>query len=117
MTNTRRPAEIEALTLDQKPYDTSDPQQVNDERKRVGRRERRKNEALVRLMSSEDGRLLMYDWLEACHIHGNCIGPDPHGTYFLLGERNIGNLILGQIQRVCPERYMPMMSENAAKTR
>jgi len=107
------PAAIaEAEKVLERPYNADDPKQVNEARKRAGRRDRERLSVLGGLMDLKDGRAWMYSILEACHAFQPSFVPnDPYSTAFKEGERNIALRLLADIMAIAPDRYVDMMKE------
>lgn len=116
MSSENGPAITEAEELAEQPYDTSDPVQVNAERKKSARLRRARLEMVKALMDIPAGRLWFYDHLEFCHMWSpSFVMGDPHATSFKEGERNIGNRLLADIMDAAPEKYVVMVQEGKAK--
>lgn len=106
------PATAEAENNLTVPYDAGDSEQVNKQRKKVGRNRRARLLFVEAIMEQPEGRKYMFDLLEKCSIFGNpLIQGDTHATYFRLGEQNIGKMVLQDIQEFS-ELYCQMMNEN-----
>ncbi len=105
--------EIEALL--NAPYDTSDPEHVAKARRNAARIAK-EDEVFFkeRVMGTREGRGWLWRRLVLCHIYDSCIGADPYGTYFLLGERNVGNALIQEAQRY-PAEYQMMVQEQKGK--
>lgn len=105
----------EAELIAEKPYDAGDPEQVNQARKRAGRKKRDELDFMKHIMEMQQGRAWMYKLLEDCKCFGSPIVPgDPYFTYHNIGEQNIGKRLLIEINEAAPEEYVLMMRE--AKT-
>jgi len=65
-------ARFEAERMAEKPYDSSDEQQVNNARKAAALRESKDLETLRALMLHENGRSLVFDMVKCC-FNGNPI--------------------------------------------
>lgn len=105
--------QIIAEDVVEKPYDASDPEQVNDARKKSGRKKTNRLRVVQAIMELEDGRAYMYNLLERCHIFGNpFVRNDPYATHFMIGESNIGRLIMADVVECSPEGYLKMCEEN-----
>jgi hypothetical protein len=110
------PAIAEAEMVAEKPYDAGDAEQVNEARKKAGRKKREDLDVVHALMQHAKGRMWLYEWLEACKIFSSPIVPnDTHFTYHNIGEQNIGKRLLQQITEAAPEQYMLMMQEAREK--
>lgn len=101
----------------EQPYDSGDPQQVNEARKKAGRREKKRLTVIKALMQHKDGRAWVHELLEACDILGNPVEldatqkVDTHLTLYHLGEQNIGKKILMDIEEAALDEYFLMKKE------
>ena len=97
----------------QRPYDASDPEQVNQRRRDVGRRTRASREVLRNVMSSSQGRAWLWDMLSDCNIFGNPFVPGAHDvTDFNLGEQNAGRRLMSQMLLADAKAFVQMQTEN-----
>ena len=93
-------------------YDTSDPAVVNNARKKAGRQKREELSVVGALMETRQGRGWLYGMLERTHIFQPSFVPgDTHQTAFREGERNVGLMILADIQASAPQLYTVMVDE------
>jgi hypothetical protein len=72
----------------------------------------RRDNALVNLMRTVDGRKFMWDVLGNCHIFSTCFHENPLIMAKAEGERNIGLMLFAHIMRVCPNEYLIMAKES-----
>jgi len=111
-----KPSEAEAELVAEKPYDASDPEQVNQARKKAGRKKRGTLEFVKAIMTVPQGREWMYDMLVICKVFGSPLVPgDTHYTYHNLGEQNIGKKLLQDINTSAPDEYVMMIKEANAR--
>lgn len=104
--------ELEALELAETPYDASDPEQVNEARKKSGRRKSKRLEVIKALMTHKDGREWVYELLERGHIYTTSFTPmDPYATAFKEGERNQANGLLIDVLSAASDEYIVMLKE------
>lgn len=109
-----RIAEIQAEDAAEKPYDASDPAAVNTARKKAGRKKAQRLMVIEALMQHADGRRWLYGLLDRCHVFGNpLVQGDPYATHFMIGESNIGRIILADVVAAAPEQYVVMCREGA----
>jgi hypothetical protein len=107
-----RAAEAAAEEAAEQPYDANDPEQVNKARQRSGRKRKDRLRFVQAAMEHAEGRAWFYDLLTACHIYHTAFLPgQPDATAFRLGEQNIGNRILADIQACAGENYLVMLKE------
>jgi hypothetical protein len=94
-------------------FDPGDQKQVQDRARRAKERQRDADAAIKTLMSSEAGRIWIWDHLSDCGLYRmSARSGDAHMTYFNEGERNVGLRLLAQLQRACPDLYALMTKEN-----
>lgn len=105
------PREAEANALIEQTFDASDPLQVNNARKKAGRKKREDLDFIQGVMSLAQGRKWVYEFLKECDVYGNpIVQGDTHATYFNLGKRNIGQLLLQDVQQF-DDYYLKMLKE------
>lgn len=104
--------QIEAEDDQDIPYDAGDPKAVNIARIKAGRRKTNKLRVVRALMDNAETRMWLYDLLAFCHIGANpFVAGDPYATHIKIGEMNIGNRILSDINDAAPDQYMTMVNE------
>lgn len=107
--------ELEAAELPERPFDASDPKQVNEARKKSGRKKVKERETLLTLMQYENGRRFLYDSIK-CILDGNPLVPgDPYSTYFNLGQEFRARGIFQEIVRVAPKEFSLMIEETQSE--
>ncbi len=94
------------------PYNAADPEQIERRKKSQKTRDLQKTSALRRLMSDADGRMWMWDLMSRCGVFRLSFSTDPLVMAFNEGRRDIGNHLIGDIDRVGPELYIRMAVEN-----
>ena len=62
------------------------------------------------IMSTESGRRFVWRMLTACHIYESSFTGN-NTTFFNEGERNIGLMLMADINSHCPEMYIKMLQE------
>lgn len=93
-------------------YNASEKTSVDKKKTEVGRQRKNDEDVVQQLLSTSNGRSWMWRLLERCHIFDICADMDnPNSTYFQLGERNIGNILLSNVMRAAPDLYMIMAKE------
>lgn len=92
--------------------DTSDPRQIEKAIKAAKTKDEVREEGLRQTLSSAQGRAWLFYLIEKCGPGQNPFSSDPLRMAFSCGELNIGNLVIGEINRVAPELYLVMMKEN-----
>lgn len=64
------------------------------------------------LMSTQQGRRVMWRLLSLAGVYRiSYQGENTHETAFAEGGRNIGLVFMNDLQNLCPERYVQMVSE------
>lgn len=66
------------------------------------------------VMSSEQGRRVLWSVLEKGQVFGSCFSVDPHITAFNEGQRNLALALFQRVMGHCPEQYLKMAAEAAA---
>jgi hypothetical protein len=104
--------EVQAQDEQEDSYNTSDPVQVNKARKRAARTRADRLEFVKASMTLAEGRAWFFDLLNRCHLWRTSFDESPTRLAFLVGEENIGKMILGDIQDAAPDKYIIMIEEN-----
>lgn len=96
---------------------TSDDATAEENAKRAAGRQRKADQDVLRLlMKKPEGRDWMYRFLEECHIYGNpALFDNVPGTFFNLGEQNVGKKLLVQLEAASLDLYMTMKREHEEK--
>ncbi|WP_333901508.1 hypothetical protein [Enterobacter wuhouensis] len=63
------------------------------------------------VMSSEQGRRVVWGLLEKGQVFGACFNVDPHITAFNEGQRNLALVLLQRVMAHCPDQYLTMAAE------
>ena len=93
-------------------YNASDETQVKKARKTAEVTEAHMLNEVRRIMGSTPGRRWIYKFLEMSHVFGmSIIFGQPDRSAFNEGERNIGNMLLADVQNAAPELYLKMIAE------
>lgn len=97
--------------------DTSDDALAEENARRdAGRRRKDDLDVLRKLMRTPQGRDWMYRHLDACHIYENpALFDNVPGTFFRLGEQNVGKQLLIQLEAASLDLYMTMKREHEEK--
>lgn len=96
-------------------YDSSDPDQVQNARRKAGRLAKARREALVSLLSTKAGRGWVWGMLTFCRVFATSFDRDPHATAFNEGQRNVGLKLLADINNADPGAYVLMATEAEGK--
>ena len=67
------------------------------------------------IMGLVDGRAFVHDLLTYCHVFDQPFSTDPYSTAFGCGQLDVGQVLLRQIVRVCPDSYVQMTREANAR--
>lgn len=100
--------------VDQQPYDSSDPEQVEKAQEAAKLREAEMDKAVALLLDQPFGRAWLWRELEMAGIFRSTFSSDAMQLAFLEGQRNRGLWLLAQVTRINPEAYVLMMREAAA---
>ncbi|EPJ2136125.1 hypothetical protein ACTE6E_002978 [Escherichia coli] len=63
------------------------------------------------VMSSEQGRRVVWSVLEKGQVFGTCFNVDPHITAFNEGQRNLALVLFQRVMAHCPDQYLKMAAE------
>ncbi|EAA4074519.1 hypothetical protein IH181_003745 [Salmonella enterica subsp. enterica serovar Napoli] len=63
------------------------------------------------VMSSEQGRRVIWSLLEKGQVFGACFNVDPHITAFNEGQRNLALVLFQRVMAHCPDQYLKMAAE------
>lgn len=106
------PATLEQELLGEKSFDASNPESVNESRKRAGRAKRNRMDFIKNVMEHAEGRKFFLDIMEDCKVFSDpIVAGDTHSTYYMLGRQSVGKQILAEVQKFS-ELYVLMMNEN-----
>ncbi len=94
------------------PYNAGDPNHVAKRQKSKKTRDEHKKLALQRFLSDPAGRMWMWDLLTLCGVAHLSFSSDALVMAFNEGRRQVGNQVIGEINKVGPEYYMRMAVEN-----
>ena len=101
-----------ADSVEEKPYDASNPEQVNFARIKAGRKHTERLRVVRALMENKECRAWIYDLLAFCNVGSSpFVQGQPDATAFKLGQQNVGLMILSDINMAAPELYMQMITE------
>jgi hypothetical protein len=97
---------------DEKPFDASEPKDVQKRIKTIKQKEALNKEALRVIMSSQGGRSWILSLLERCHPYTTPFNSDAILMAHNCGEANIGLQVVAELHAVSPELYLLMMKES-----
>lgn len=108
---------IEAEIVDDKPYDSSDPVQVGEARKRAGRKKRQGLTFVSAILELPQGREWLYQLLGTCDIFRTSynMGERKDAMAFREGKRFIGLQLLADARQADPDRFNLMLNECEGK--
>lgn len=72
-------------------------------------------EDLAAMLANPQGRRVMWRLLEACGIFRSSFSAEAGLTAFNEGARNIGLMLLADINEACPQMYVTMLNEARAR--
>ena len=105
----------EAEELAATAFDASDATAVSNARKKAGRKKVNRLRVIEAVMEQPEGRKWMYGVLSMCHIYSTpFVQGDPYASAFQMGEQNIGNMLLSDVQAAAPTNYLLMCKEGNA---
>lgn len=110
------PINEEKANLEQdETYNTSEPQEVNKQRKKYARTRADRLHFIAAAMQHEQGRAWFYEILKFCKCIETPYRDNPYDTAFLCGMQNVGLKMLDDIQTASPDNYLLMIKENKTK--
>ncbi|GKX40042.1 hypothetical protein SOASR014_37810 [Pectobacterium carotovorum subsp. carotovorum] len=80
-------------------------------RKAAEQRQKQEEADIYHVMSSKQGRRLIWSILQSARVFASTFAADPHVTAFNEGQRNGGLIILSRVMAVCPDLYLTMANE------
>jgi hypothetical protein len=92
-------------------YDAGDPEQVRAARKMAKAAGVDQDNMIRAIMDLPQGRKWVWEILTRCKVFQTTFDRNGLTMAFQAGEQNIGQGILADIMRVCPERYLTMTQE------
>lgn len=96
-------------------YDSTNPKHVAIQRRSSIEAQKSLDTFIAYTMGTVDGRRYLHNLLVRCHVFANPYTGDAGSTAFACGELNIGQQILADIMRICPDEYIQMMREANAR--
>ena len=99
------------ITVSDKSYNAGDGRDVKDKRVSNKFNKRDKEMVLRSLLSTRQGRDLIWEWLSHCHINKTSFTGNSY-TFFNEGKRAVGLMILKDIRDADPSMYVNMELEN-----
>jgi hypothetical protein len=103
------------MTEEKTEYNAGDAQHVAQRQKSQKTRDLQKKAALRTLMGAPEGRMWMWDLLSRCGVYHSSYSSDALAMAFHEGHRNIGLTLTAEINRLSPEIYAKMVTENQEK--
>ena len=104
---------------DEEAFDANDPLAIESAEKRNARKKQRMARVVESIMSYEDGREWMFDFLgEDCHVFSdNPMRDTPERNGRFEGERAVGLRKLAEIMSAAPEQFWLMRCESLERTK
>ena len=108
----RKISELLAQSAQNRSYNANETEQVEERNKRAAQYQANLANALLSILSTENGRAWINDLFVFCDVLGNPHVPgNPDHTSFNLGMQNVGTRILTKILEVSPEQYPTFLRE------
>jgi hypothetical protein len=98
------------------PFNAGDANHVAQRQKSKKTRDLQARTALRDFLGTPGGRIWMWDLLSLCGAFRLSFSTDALVMAFNEGRRDVGNHLIGEINRLSPEFYMKMALENQEKT-
>lgn len=80
-------------------------------RKAAELREKQEEADMQFIMSSKQGRRIVWAQLTLCHVFSSTFATEPHVTAFNEGNRNAGLRLFSLVMKACPDLYLTMANE------
>lgn len=93
-----------------------EPERTEQEREKSKRARQVQVDDFLWLMSDKRGRRIMWRLLGETRVFQSSFTGNSQ-TFFNEGTRNVGLKLLGEINELCPDRYVSMLKENTHDSR
>lgn len=97
--------------MNEPPLDLGDPSQVKKASRRARLLAREEDGVLAQVLSTIQGRRLMWRWLSLTGLYRNPFSTNALAMAFNAGQQNVGQQLLAEVNRISPEAYVLMMRE------
>jgi len=97
-------------------YDASNKRHIDIRNRSAKALDEAYNNVINSIMGVVDGRAYVYDLLIYCHVFEQPFAADPYSTSFGCGQLDVGQVLLRQIMRICPDQYVQMTREANARS-
>ena len=91
-------------------FNAADPDAVGRKRRKADRSESTRIAAFRAVMATREGRQYLWWLLEQCGVFRTSFTGDST-TFFNEGGRNVGLILIADINAACPEQYVVMLTE------
>lgn len=89
----------------------ADKSQIKEQENRVRRKDERDLEDMRFILATTQGRRVIWRYLETCGVFKSSANNSGSWTYFYEGQRNIGLMLLADVENASPEAYLQMKKE------
>jgi hypothetical protein len=98
------------MSDDSEMFNAADPAAVDKKRRKAGRVEDRRLTAFKAVMATREGRRYVWWLLDQCGVFRTSFTGNS-ATFFNEGQRNVGLMLIADINAACPEQYIVMLDE------
>ena len=91
-------------------FNAADPEAVGQKKRKADRSENARLNAFKAVMNTRDGRRTIWWLLEQCGVFRSSF-TGTESTFFNEGQRNVGLILIADINAICPEQYLVMLTE------
>jgi len=91
-------------------FNAADPESVGRKKRKAERNENSRIAAFRAVMATREGRQYVWWLLEQCGIFRTSFTGNST-TFFNEGQRNVGLVLIADINAACPEQYIVMLTE------
>ena len=92
------------------PFNAADVQAVAERKRKADRSETKRLAALRTVMGTKEGRRYVWWLLDQCGVFRTSFTGNST-TFFNEGQRNVGLILMGDVNAACPEQYLVMINE------
>jgi hypothetical protein len=95
---------------DAEQFNAADAVAVAERKRKADRAETKRLAALKTVMSTREGRRYVWWLLDQCGVFRTSFTGNST-TFFNEGQRNVGLILMGDVNAACPEQYLVMINE------
>jgi hypothetical protein len=89
----------------------SDPSKVKEAETKNKNKRDSELDAVRALLAHRSGRMFLWRYISQCNVFGNLVGADNEHTHRLIGQRNVGNMLIADITEADRTAFGKLMEE------